>query len=224
MIKYILIDVDNTLLDFDKCADTAIRQGFLEYNLPYSENTLPTFLKINDSLWNEIEKGTLTKPQLYDVRWNTIFSALNILADGVAFENRFHALVEKSHETVEGAKELLSYLSKKYVVCVASNASLLQQQNRLKAANLAQYISYYFVSEEAQAPKPSPKFFDFCFSRLNNPEKSEVFLIGDSPFADISGAVEYGIGCCWFKRKNNLESGYEPTFEVSSLINIKNYL
>ena len=39
-IRAVLLDVDNTLLDFDKCAAAVIRTLFVEEGLPFSDGTL----------------------------------------------------------------------------------------------------------------------------------------------------------------------------------------
>lgn len=35
MLKAVLMDIDDTLLDFGKCAEQAMRIGFAEWGLPY---------------------------------------------------------------------------------------------------------------------------------------------------------------------------------------------
>ena len=61
MITNILIDVDNTLLDFNKCAEAAIKTGFLKWNIEYSEKVFPVILEVNDSIWRKIETGEIDK-------------------------------------------------------------------------------------------------------------------------------------------------------------------
>ena len=56
MIRIILLDVDNTLLDFNRCAAGAMEAGFRELGLPFRPEMLPIFLSINNRLWYEIEQ------------------------------------------------------------------------------------------------------------------------------------------------------------------------
>jgi beta-phosphoglucomutase-like phosphatase (HAD superfamily) len=56
MIKAVLLDIDNTLLDFNKCSELAIKKSFLEHGLTYTDEVFPTFLRRNDILWKNIEK------------------------------------------------------------------------------------------------------------------------------------------------------------------------
>ena len=80
MLKAVLMDIDDTLLDFGKCAEQAMRIGFAEWGLPYDDSTYATFTRINDGLWLMIERGELTTQQLFEFRWNRIFEALGIQA------------------------------------------------------------------------------------------------------------------------------------------------
>ena len=80
MLKAVLMDIDDTLLDFGKCAEQAMRIGFAEWGLPYDDSTYATFTRINDGLWLMIERGELTTQQLFEFRWNRIFDALRRFA------------------------------------------------------------------------------------------------------------------------------------------------
>ena len=88
MIKAILLDVDNTLLDFNKCACTAMHDAARDFSLVLPENAFSTFRRINDGLWQQIEQQTLTTDELYRIRWALIFRELGIDFDGPSFEAR----------------------------------------------------------------------------------------------------------------------------------------
>ena len=124
MLKAVLMDIDDTLLDFGKCAEQAMRIGFAEWGLPYDDSTYATFTRINDGLWLMIERGELTTQQLFQFRWNRIFDALGIQADGAAFEKRFLDLLYETAIPVDGADEICRYLKKKYILCVMIGDSL----------------------------------------------------------------------------------------------------
>ena len=65
MIKVVLIDIDNTLLSFTGYVKEAMREGFSLFGLkPYTEAMFPVFKSINDSLWGQLEQGTLTFEEL----------------------------------------------------------------------------------------------------------------------------------------------------------------
>lgn len=224
MPEILLIDIDGTLLDFNKCARLSVIQGFRRHGLAYGEHVFETFVRINDGLWLEIEKGTLTRKRLHEIRWNTIFSELGIDFDGVVFEKTFLEFLFDSHEHVDGADEILKYLSGKYTLCAASNGIHLQQINRLTKAGMIGYFKNLFISEEMGTAKPAKEYFDICFERLGNPDKSKVMIIGDSLTADIAGGKNYGIKTLWYNPDGKTPGGIAPDYTVSALSEIKNIL
>lgn len=225
MITNVLMDVDNTLLDFNKCAKEAIKIGFLKWNIEYSDKVFPVFLEVNDRLWRKIETSEIDKKTLYQLRWKTIFERLGIKADGPAFEQDFRNIFSDSKEAVDGAYEILDYLSERYILSVASNASYLQQLKRLTNSDMLKYFSNIFNSEQIGYPKPEKKFFDACFEKLGNIQKDEVIIIGDSLSADINGGADYGIKTIWFNYdKASVPDNVKADFIVNSLDEIKNIL
>ena len=198
MIKAVLIDIDNTLLDFHKCSKEAMCLAADDFGISFPENYFEIFTEINNGLWEKIEKGELTRQGLFKVRWNLIFEAMEISGDGPAFDERFRDYIKKSAIPVEGATELLEYLNDKYFVCVASNSAYEQQKARLGKAGMLPYIKEIFTSEEIGSAKPSKEFFEACKKELSEFEKDEIMMIGDSITADIEGSKKFGFKTCWF--------------------------
>lgn len=225
MITTILIDVDNTLLDFNECVKATIKKQFENWNLKYNKSVFPVFKEVNDMLWQKIETGEIDKPALYRLRWKTIFEQLGMEADALAFEQEFREAFSESKQAVDGAYEILEYLSEKYTVCVASNASYRQQIKRLTNADMMKYLTHIFNSEQIGFPKPENKFFDACFERLGNIPKDNVIMIGDSLSADIKGGDEYGIKTLWFNYdKLPVTDDVKADYIVDTLEEIKKYL
>ena len=231
MIKVVLIDIDNTLLSFTGYVKEAMREGFSFFGLkPYTEDMFPVFEKINNSLWRQIEQGTLTFEELEKCRWNLIFKELEIDFDGAIFEEYFREKLFYSAVPEDGAEDLLKYLSSKYTLCVASNGPYEQQMNRLRIGKMRAYFSYCFISSQIGAQKPGRQFFDHCFSILREngfPELTpeEVIIIGDSISSDISGGIDYGMHTCLYQ-KNAIpeQSDSGADYVVNSLSEIKNIL
>lgn len=198
MIKAVLLDVDNTLLDFHACAEASMNAALAENRIPKKETLFRSFLKINDGLWREIEQGVLTKEKLHQIRWNQVFADQDIDFDGVLFEKSFLKYLAQTVFPIEGASSLLAYLSGKYILCAVTNGPYEQQRKRLKAANMLSFFDHLFVSEQIGFEKPSESFFDACFAALPGISPEEAMIIGDSITADMMGGLRYGIQTCWF--------------------------
>ena len=225
MIKAVLLDVDNTLIDFNKSAEWSIKKCFKEYSLEFTTEIMRAFHKINDSLWHRIEEGTLTKQELHQIRWQTIFDELGIDENGPEFERKFVEYVPVAGIPVDGAKELLEYLTKKYIICFASNSSKQQQLIKLKKADMLKYADHMFISDEIEYAKPAKEFFQVCMEKLHPVTKDEVVLIGDSLTADIAGGVNFGIKTCWFNfTQTEVLPNIKADYCVNKLSEIKQLL
>lgn len=220
----VFIDIDDTLLDFTKCANDAIKSACNKFGVPYTTTLVDTFHPINLDLWHRLEKKEVTKEKLFDTRFQIVFDKLGIKADGIAFETAFRENFHESAILVDGARDLLEYLRSKYKMYVASNASMHQQTNRMKRAELDGYIDGYFVSEEIGFPKPQKEFFDACFKALPDVKPQDVVMIGDSLSADIKGACEYGLKTIWYNHRNEPTSDVKCDYIVSRLSEVKNIL
>lgn len=220
----VFIDIDDTLLDFTKCANDAIKSACNKFGVPYTTTLVDTFHPINLDLWHRLEKKEVTKEKLFDTRFQIVFDKLGIKADGIAFETAFRENFHESAILVDGARDLLEYLRSKYKVYVASNASMHQQTNRMKRAELDGYIDGYFVSEDIGFPKPQKEFFDACFKALPDVKPQDVVMIGDSLSADIKGACEYGLKTIWYNHRNEPTSDVKCDYIVSRLSEVKNIL
>ena len=224
MTTTIFIDIDNTLLDFDKCAYLSMKSSFEDCGLPFDDNMFATFERINLALWHRLEDKIITKEQLFKLRWPTVLAGIGIDYDGNDMEARFKHYLYTYAVTIEGAERLLHYLSQKYKIYATSNATYEQQISRLKSAGFDKYFSGYFISEKVGAEKPSKEFFDHCFGNLTV-SKDEVVMIGDSPTADIKGGSTYGIKTIWLDRRNEqLPEGVKPTHIVKKLVEIESIL
>lgn len=224
MIKAVLLDVDNTLLDFNKSADATIKSAFNELGIKYSADILDVFLRINDTLWHRIEKKELTREELHRIRWSIIFDKLGITADGHEMERLFLSRLANYAIPVDGAIDIVKYLSGKYKLYTASNAPYAQQVKRLTISGIIPYIEKILNFETQGINKPQQRFFEECLKAVSPAKKEEVAIIGDSLSADIAGGKSIGITTIWFNR-----TGEKPVFglcdyTVEKLSDVKNIL
>lgn len=222
MIKAIFLDVDDTLLDFNKNAkqDALICAEQFQVCLP--EGFMDTFHRINNQLWHRIQEGTLTIPELYKLRWSAILKEFGIETDYDGFETAFVQNLRECAIKCDYADDLIEYLFKKYPLYIASNATHLQQVRRLTKAGYIDYFKDIYTSELAKAGKPKKQFFDYCLAHCGyKPE--EVVMIGDSISADISGAKQYGLTTIWYNPDGKPESEFAD-YTIKDLREVKDIL
>lgn len=223
--KIVLLDLDNTLIDFNECAKHSIINSFKRHGFTYTDDVFEVFITENVKIWKRLEKGEITKAQLRADRWNIILSRLGIDYDGTIIEEEFENGVAQGAYAVEGAYELLDYLFPKYELYIVSNGFRFVQESRLKIGDFRKYFKDIFLSEDVGVQKPAKEFFDYCFDKLGHPEKDDVILIGDSLSADITGSLSFGIDCIWFnKNGDDTPTDIKPNFIVDKLKEIENIL
>lgn len=219
MIRAVLIDVDDTLLDFKRSAELSIRRSAEERGIEIPDDIIETFVRHNDGWWHRIERGEVTKSELREYRFTGIFKELGIVTDGPTFDDLFKKNLRDAYVKVDGAEQLLRYLSG-YRLYVASNAHDEEyQRTRLSGAGLLGYFDGLFVSGAVGANKPTKEFFDRCMEVMKV-EPREVVMIGDSLTADIEGAKAYGYHTVWFD-KYSKGTGGEADHVVKSLYEIE---
>ena len=118
MVKIILIDVDDTLLDFQKCSRTSLQQAFMACGLEFKDHYQDIFISINSELWKQFERKEITEERLFDIRFQLVFEALHLQGDSQLAETTFRKQLGLSHEVMDGALELLEYLSHKYTLYI----------------------------------------------------------------------------------------------------------
>ena len=224
MIKAVLMDLDNTLLDFNESARESIRIAFNNHGLPFDRNSFNVFKTINDGLWLKIERGDLDRVGLHKIRFPLILKELGLEGDGLKIETEFRENLFDIAIPVENAQESLEYLSSKYTVYLASNAIYNQQVNRLTKSGLIGYVKDLFISEKIGFNKPTKQFFDQCFLNMNGVLPSQTVMIGDSITADIKGGYEYGLVTVWYNHdKNQTQSPYAH-YKIDNLLDVKKFL
>ena len=191
----VFVDIDDTLLDFTKCSNTAIKSACDKFGVPYTTTLVDTFHPINLDLWHKLERKEVTKEKLFDTRFQIVFDKLGIKADGIAFESAFRENFHESAILVDGAREVMEYLHSKYTVYAASNASMHQQTNRMKKAGLDKYLDGYFVSEDIGFPKPQKEFFDACFKSLPQEKPQDVGRISLCRKAAVACSSVFAPSC-----------------------------
>ncbi len=225
MKKIVLIDLDNTIIDFNECARHSIMGIFEDLGFHYDENVFETFITENVKIWKRLELGEIDKPYLRANRWNIILGKLGIEYDGTIIEERFENGVAKGAYPVEYAYELLEYLYKKYDIYVVSNGFRFVQESRVKIGNYDKYFKELFLSEDIGIQKPDIRFFDYCYEKIGCPPKEDLILIGDSLSADIQGGINFNVETIWFNKNNEPQNDtIKPTYTVNHLKEIEEIL
>lgn len=226
MSKYttLLMDLDNTLLDFFKSEKESIKSVFLELNLDASEETLQLYSNINDSFWKRFERGEIAIKDIYVGRFVEFLKVTNQTADPVFINERYFYYLSQSVFKLPFYDETVSYLQNKgYDIYIITNGAASNQHSRIKISGLDKIISGLFISEEMGAQKPEKAFFDIVFKNITEKDKSKMLVIGDSVTSDILGGINAGLDTCLINSNADCTK-IKPTYKLNNLLELKNIL
>lgn len=219
MIKYVFLDIDDTLLDFGKAEAAAIKKTFERIGIPATDAVIKRYSEINDSQWALLERGELTREQVLVRRFDILFDELGVRdVPSEMAQASYEYLLGIGHYFVDGAPEMLEVLKDKYELYVVSNGTAFVQDRRIKSAGIAPCFKDIFISERLGADKPTKEFFDAVFSKIDGFEKDRAVIVGDRLTSDILGGINAGIRACWFNPKNLPANPDIPAdYEIHSL-------
>ena len=64
MIKYLFLDLDDTILDFKKAESIAIRRTMAAYGADPTDANATRYSAVNDLHWKALERGEMTRAQV----------------------------------------------------------------------------------------------------------------------------------------------------------------
>lgn len=220
----LLLDLDNTLLDFNKAEEAAIIRVLKEFSLPYDNATVKTYSEINSSFWKRFEKGEIPKNAIFEGRFIKLLEVLDESRDSKAISEQYIKNLSEGYFTIDGAIEILEYLKNKgYFLCAATNGFSITQHKRVKNSGLEPYFNKIFISEDAGHQKPEKEYFDFIIDNIPEKDRAKILLIGDSQSSDILGGINAGIDTCWYNPSES-EKKYFSNYEIKNLFELKNIL
>jgi 2-haloacid dehalogenase len=220
-LKWLLFDLDNTLLDFDAGARKSLEETLVEFGYGGKPDLIESYHQINQQCWQKFERGDIDIPTLKRLRFE-FFVRENKFDLNPADLNRAY-LDRLSQQTVEisGARQLLENTRNTFRLALVTNGFAEVQRPRIRRSGLHRYFEHIVISEEIGSNKPATAFFDHTFTLMGRPDPEEVMIIGDSLSSDIKGGLDYGIRTCWFNRDARPnDSSVIPHHTVHSLEHI----
>jgi putative hydrolase of the HAD superfamily len=224
-LKHIFFDLDHTLWDFDRNSALAFDRVFQTFQVPIA---LPNFLEVyepvNFAYWKDFREERVTKEQLRRGRLIDSFKKLNTNYPLQVIDKMAEAYIDElpiNNYLLEGAVEILDYLSDRYALHIITNGFAEVQSIKLQNSNISPYFDTVTSSEEVGVKKPHSKVFQTALSKAKA-EPKESMMIGDTFEADILGAEKVGMHTLFYNyRKEEIPSNY---LRVNSLIEIKRHI
>lgn len=216
MYKGILLDIDNTLYQYEPLHAQATRVLFetvskrfnlTEHDIKHAfdlaklhvkQNTPETASSHNRLLYvqNFCEliglDSLVHSMDLYNLYWDTFLDGLTLSLGAQQFFSQYGHLP----------------------ICLVTDLTAHIQHRKVAKLELNRWADFMVTSEEAGCEKPHPFMFQLALNKLKL-SASDVCMIGDSYKKDIQGAKRLGIDTYWLTDKSPQEKETGVTYLTS---------
>lgn len=218
MIKNILLDMDNTILDFTRAERVAASKALAAMGIQPTDELLKRYHEINEDQWRLFELGELEREQVKVRRYELLFDEMGIDASPRETAKVYEGLLGVGHYFMDGAVELLETLSSEYRLYLATNGTANVQKSRISSAGISKYFQGIYISEDVGYNKPDPRYFEACFKDIPIFIREETVMIGDSLTSDIKGGINARIKTVWFNHEGkSRDDSIVPDYKIRSL-------
>ena len=225
--KYLIFDVDDTLLDFYPAFSTAQRNIAEKLGIELSKEYYETDDKCG---WRAWEECRLDKTEEKDVQENYhvyyyqyLRKHFEYLLEAYGKVCDVQELVDCYLKSISSSKimkepdtlSVYTKLSQKYKLILATNGIERVQKERL--LDFLPYTYKLYISEAIGLIKPTEDFYYYIMNDLKC-RIDECLMIGDSITNDIVGAKSIGMDVCYYNVKGKIKpENLSVDYEVNSI-------
>ena len=213
-----LFDLDQTLLDFHATEHKALGVVLQANGLSFSDEIYQAFKAYNKSLWLELEKGNISRTELFAMRFTYILGYCSgdmSRLEPLKINNDFIRAMSVNGVLMDGALEFVKKVKGRIAdsrIWIVTNGVTMNAKGRITSTGLDRYIDGLFVSEDLGVAKPSAAYFDICLKQIGEPRESCI-MIGDSLSSDMLGAKNASLTSVWFMPAGETE-GAVSEFDI----------
>ena len=225
--RYLLWDIDGTILNFELAERAAIRSLFDRFKLgDCSDEMLMYYSQINKRYWQLMESGKIKKDKMLVERFVEFFSYKGINADIAAeFNKEYQIALCDTIVFNDDAIDIIKHQKKTCKIIIVTNGTEVVQEKKLERSGLNDIVDNVFISELVGFEKPNIKFFEKVILEVGIKDLKEALIIGDSLTSDIQGGHNIGIDTCWYNPKNEENTTLlNPTYTIRNLHELENII
>ncbi len=213
----LLIDADDTILDFNRSEYEAVVKLAEDYSLGDGRQIALEFKRINRRMWDMFERGEITREEIFYTRFYELFDKFGITGKNAEeIGDAYRENVAESTCVIRGARAFLKRTAREHDLYCVTNGVTRTQKLRLKNTRLDKYFKKLYISQEIGLQKPNKDFFDYVLNDIGITDSSDVYIVGDSLSSDIQGGINSGIKTILFNRENKAVTDIVPDYEVKN--------
>ncbi|MFF1839545.1 HAD family hydrolase [Streptomyces sp. NPDC058231] len=180
----LMLDLDNTLVDRDAAFREAVAAFLAEYALPASD--LDWLMSIDRSGHSPRRVLAEAMADRYGARVPRSDLAAMLQRGGAD-----HMVLQESTQ-----EALCRAMTDGWTCVVVTNGPTAQQKAKLRNCGLDALVHGWVISEEVGHRKPEREIFEAAAEAVGASLQG-AWMVGDSPSADIGGAVGLGVRSVW---------------------------
>jgi putative hydrolase of the HAD superfamily len=209
-ITTIIFDMDGTLIEhswqMSQLCDVFFAR-FAEALEPVSqEEFFECFWEKSEDMWHMVVDGVLDGKTAGNYAYiNTLRSLGQDVRLVEAMLPYWVELVLQEAIPFEDTFTVLEAVRQKYRIGILTNGFIELQSQKIKKYNLASYVDFTLISEEAGYHKPDERVFLEALKLAGNISPYETIYVGDNLINDVRGARKAGLTPIFINTKDNLE-------------------
>ena len=225
--KYLIFDVDDTLLDFHSAFMTAQRNIAEKLGIEHSKKYIELDEKCGWKAWGESGLDKTEEKEVQDNyhtyyyqylrnHFTYLLQALEMTYDEDELVDCYLKSIASSKKAVEeNTLQMYIKLAEHYKLVLATNG--IEKVQKEKVSDFLLYTYRTYISEAIGFIKPTREFFEYMMNDLKcNPK--ECLMIGDSITNDILGARAAGMDVCFYNIKNRVKpENVIVDYEIASM-------
>ena len=221
-VRALLMDIDDTLFDFQTSSQNALSIAFRSFGLPFTQEMWARYRALDMDFWQRFERGAITKEVLYVERFRVFFAEYGLKADPAAFNAAYFRELGAQRNFMPHCEQALRQLHAQYKIFIVTNGNTDIQKRRIAASGMSQYFDRVFISEQMGCKKPDKLFYDKVFAEIGEEYRACSIMIGDSLSSDMQGGRNAGIPTCLYRRAEPIAPLCD--YAVSDLLDLPSLL
>ena len=192
----ILIDADDTLLDFRAAEESALREMLRALGLDTPEAEA-CYRACNRACWAALERGEITQARLRHKRFEDFLRLQGRADDPAQVGEAYLETLSKQDILLPGALDVVRVIAEFLPVALVTNGIASVQHGRIDHSPLRPYLKAVVISEEIGCAKPNPRMIHTALKALGGVSPTRALMVGDSLQSDILCAKNAGTDACF---------------------------
>ncbi len=211
MIKALIFDLDNTLIDRQRAFREMLNR---EFHALFQDEALVSQMVQDVMDWDN--NGTVERIVVFK-KWVEKYHVTVITAEEL--DQKWSNESGTVAFLFDDVRDTLTKLKKKYKLALLTNGNASSQRRKIHTIQIDDLIDYSLVSGEFSVRKPDKRIFEYTCKALGL-QCEECAYIGDNYNIDVLGSRNAGMLPIYVSRNNELHDDVQTIHEIKELLNL----